>query len=349
MKGIIAGAVSVFIGFFLMSQFELSNYGYVVAIVMIVFGFAQFIITLKHTGAESELESKIEDLTKNLDGIADRLEQGEDLKDIAKHMKETHDIPEIFTIRYFAILMANYVETDLFKQLMDEEYKIVASKLALVQDISKPFVVNQPTFAEEIEDLDEFRTVFYMQQDVTLSKYGHSEEPINVGTGLLILTVNSLMWFPFKFDLNQLFRNDRFSDGAQNLVSQIPYLGFGVNSLIALNGFLGAAQEKEFFDQEKKSDLLEKSRLDDFLCIPIKNIKKIEFADKFRTRLTNTSFSIITRDESKYSLVSLNVGLELVDDLFDQIRYLGILNNNIFVPEEVDRYGKWVVWDVYDN
>ncbi|MFC4029363.1 hypothetical protein ACFOS1_18230 [Zunongwangia endophytica] len=313
-----------------------------------IFGFFAIgviiIITfIKNNSGKEKWDNFIEKVTSNLDEITKKLSEGESIEDIAYSLKERKKIPEILSIKLCNKVVENYIEENLIPLIVEEDMQEICERLGLVELLSAPFVNSEREIIEEVENLDENSNVYYMLQDVYITKEGDSTRRRG---GTLIIKTRYLFWFPDNLSFQYFLKNKSSRKIIGNLAEKIPFLGLGINGMFLLDSLNDDFSEKKLFDNETINELKETAiNNPKFISIPLKEIKSIKFPFNWRQRLINKSFTIENYRDEKFKFESLESGLELVDDMFEQIKMVALLHNKILIPENLDNPNKWIVWE----
>ncbi len=287
----------------------------------------------------------LEKLTAKLDEIDDHLENGKGLIEIANEFYQKEGIPPVFTIKHVLHYIYEGCKEEVFQytHVLDRKSP---SDLGVIKLLDQLLVdVDQNDLASPhaaIDALDECSNVLFMKDNVTFNITDDGQET-HKGFGVLILTLNALLFVPMKWEFLKNLDRGKLFDLLTGVSSSIPGLNAGLATTELLLAFHESAKPAElYFNDERKQQMKTHYAENGGWLIPYSEMTELVMPYKMKglkgvdhslyIKTSNTEFRLWHTEESE----------DFKIELLEQLLKSSLLQRKIFYPI-TDKYeGRFV-------
>lgn len=302
--------------------------------VSIIVGVIAFVKAIKIQEYSDKIEDWVRSLEKQNGNIIERFVEGARIPKIANEIEQEQGIPSILVTKFFMHSFCPNLDA-LIQKIPFEESLSEDSMMALdsLNMLSLSYAEVGLDFESEIMALDPMSNILYSSEKVGWTIYNESES--SSYNGFVFLTTGALMFIPVNVDFNYLMKNTSFEKLFSKGVGQIPLLNIGYFGYQVVQMLQNDAVEHDLINDEKKKELIQSSKEEGSLFIPLTEIRKIDFG-KTASRLFSPKIKVYWDKESYCTIMGNTDHHEIFVDLSEQLPVACSINNNPMIILNLD-------------
>lgn len=291
----------------------------------------------------------LEKLAAKLDEIDNHLEHGKGLIEIADEFQLKEGIPPVFTIKHVLHFIYEGCKEDVFQytHVLDRKAPSDLGVIKLLDQLLVDVDTNG-TIAPKaaIEQLNEFTNVLYMKENVTFNITAQGQET-RKGFGVLILTLNALLFVPMKWEFLKNLDRGKLFDLLTGVSSSIPGLNAGLATTELLLAFHESAKPAElYFNDERKQQMKTHYTENEGWLIPYSEMTELVMPYKMKG-LKGVDHSLyIKTSKSQFRLWHTEELEDFKIELLEQLLQSSLLQRQIFYPITEKYEGRFVKCDL---
>lgn len=297
----------------------------------------------------NEVDPILEKLSAKLDEIDDHLENGKGLIEIADEFYQKEGIPPVFTIKHVLYYIHEGCKEDVFQytHVLDRKSP---SDLGIIKllDLLLVDVDRTSTLAPNaaIDHLDEFTNVLFIKENVTFRISAEGEET-RKGFGVLILTLNALLFVPMKWEFLKNMDRGKLFDLLTQASSSIPGLNAGLATTELLLAFHESAKPAAlYFNDERKQQMKTHYAENEGWLIPYSEMTELVMPYKMKG-LKGVDHSLyIKTSKAEFRLWHTEESEDFKIELLEQLLKSSLLQRQIFYPITEKYEGRFVKCDL---